>query len=92
MRRGDPYGGKNETHDGAPHLREGAPRLEQVVTAVDGLGVAGSVAPGDWCSLHWDWVCERLDHRRLVALRSRSAGQLAAINALPFSAPATVLA
>ena len=73
-------------------LRAGAPRIEEVVTTLDGLGLAGAVAPGDWCSLHWDWVCQRLDRRRLVALRSRSERQLAAVNALPFSAPASVLA
>jgi len=73
-------------------LREGAPRVEQVVTAVDGLGLAGPLVPGDWCSLHWDWVCERLDRRRLAALRSRSRRQLAVVNAVPFSAPASVLA
>jgi len=73
-------------------LREGAPRVEQVVTAVDGLGLAGALVPGDWCSLHWDWVCERLDQRRLTALRTRSRRQLAVVNAAPFSAPANVLA
>ena len=37
--------------------------------------------PGDWCSLHWDWVCDRLDERRLSALRRITMGQLALANA-----------
>jgi hypothetical protein len=73
-------------------LGYGAPRVEEARTALGGLGLAGALAPGDWCSLHWDWVCERLDRRRLTALRSRSDSQLAAINALAYSAPASVLA
>lgn len=73
-------------------LTEGPPEVEQVVVALDGLGLAGPLLPGDSCSLHWDWVCERLGPRRLAALRYRSGRQLAAINALAVPAPATVLA
>ncbi len=40
--------------------------------------LAGALRPGDWCSLHWDWVCDRLDPRRLRALRQQTAQQLAA--------------
>ena len=25
--------------------------------------------PGDWVSLHWDWICDRLSQRQLRALR-----------------------
>ncbi len=73
-------------------LHEGEPRDEDVVVARDGHGLAGPLDPGDWCALHWDWVCERLDRRRLVALQTRSRRQLAVVNALPFPAPAGVLA
>ena len=57
----------------------------------DGLGLAGSSQPGDWCSLHWDWVCERLDLRGLTALSRYTAAQLAVVNGTPFPAPAAVL-
>ncbi|MGV8967527.1 MAG: DUF6390 family protein [Cellulomonas sp.] len=72
-------------------LREGPSVVEQVITSVDGLGLAGPLRPGDWCSLHWDWVCERLSPSRLAALRYRSARQLAAVNSLAVPAPTTVL-
>lgn len=73
-------------------LSEGPPRDEQVVIARDGYGLAGPLVAGDWCALHWDWVCERLDRRRLAALQARSRRQLAVVNALPYPAPAVVLA
>lgn len=70
----------------------GPERHEQVLLRVDGLGLAGPVRVGDWCSLHWDWVCERLDRRRLAALARYTADQLRVANSTPFSAPASVLA
>ena len=70
----------------------GAERHEDVVLRMDGLGLAGSVAVGDWCSLHWDWVCERLTQRQLRALCRYTASQLAVVNRTPFPAPAAVLA
>lgn len=72
-------------------LREGAAREETVLIRSHGHALAGPLAPGDLCTLHWDWVCERVDSRRLSELRSRSARQLAVVNALPFPAPAAVL-
>jgi hypothetical protein len=35
---------------------------------------------GDDVALHWDWVCERLDRRRLQWLRRDTSQQLAAVN------------
>ena len=46
------------------------------------------LAAGDWCSLHWDWVCDRLEHAQVRSLRHYTTTQLAAVN----DAPATVLA
>ena len=43
---------------------------------VGGLGLAGPLRLGDWCSLHWDWACDRLDRARLVALRRYTLAQL----------------
>ena len=70
----------------------GPHRLEEVLLRVEGLGLAGPVQAGDWCSLHWDWVCERLDHRQLAALARCTARQLEVVNGTPFPAPAAVLA
>ena len=83
-------------------LELGAPREELAVLrlgalglaglGLTGLGLAGELRPGQWCALHWDWVCDRLDRRQLVALRRYTLGQLAVVNAQPFPAPAAVLA
>lgn len=69
----------------------GEPVDEQVVVSTDDLGLAGPVEPGDWVSLHWDWVCERLDARSLAALRDHTARQLRIVNGVPVPAPAAVL-
>lgn len=63
------------------HLGLGPTRIE-TVRCVANVGV------GDWCSLHWDWVCEVLDARGLAQLRHRTAQQLAVVNAAPAPAPA----
>ena len=73
-------------------LREGGPRPETVVVGSGGRSLAGALVPGEWCTLHWDWVCQRVDPGRVAALRARSAQQLDLVNAVPFSAPASVLA
>lgn len=73
-------------------LHLGEAREERALLRVDGLGLAGGVRAGDWCSLHWDWVCERLDRRGLAALCRHSLRQLAVVNSTPFPAPAAVLA
>jgi len=77
-------------------LQLGPPVIEQAVRAEDGLALvgagAGTLRPGDWVSLHWDWVCDRLDLRQLAALRRYTASQLAAVNRSAHPAPAAVLA
>jgi hypothetical protein len=45
------------------------------------------LAPGDWCSLHWDWVCNRLEPAQVCFLRHYTQTQFSAVN----EAPATVL-
>lgn len=70
------------------HLVLGAVREEVAVTGDGTLHLTSALAPGDWCSLHWDWVCDRLEPAQVRALRHYSRTQLAAVN----DAPATVLA
>jgi hypothetical protein len=66
--------------------------IEERVTlgSADRLLVDG-VGPGDWCALHWDWICERLDARRLEALRRYTLHQVAVVNSTQFPAPGAVL-
>jgi hypothetical protein len=61
-------------------LRLGEPRPERVRGWVDGAGFVDDVRPGDVVSIHWDWACERLDRRRLAALRRWTARELAIAN------------
>ena len=72
-------------------LALGAPRAELATTARDGHLLAPHLQVGDWCALHWDWVCEPLNRRRLDALRRYTRRELDAVNGVPFPAPASVL-
>lgn len=58
----------------------------------DGHALAKAVRPGDWVSLHWDWVCDRLGPSELAHLRSSTATEIAAVSSCAYSAPARVLA
>ena len=35
---------------------------------------------GDWVSMHWEWVCDRLDARQLAALRRYTRTHLDIVN------------
>jgi hypothetical protein len=54
----------------------GPARPETVTRAVSGVGFLPDLAEGDWVSMHWGWVCDRLTRRQLAALRSFTARQL----------------
>lgn len=43
-------------------------QIERVTRQVGGQGFADDAQPGDWVTLHWGWVCERLDDRQRRAL------------------------
>lgn len=71
----------------------GAPEVETVTRAVHGVGFVPSLGPGDWVSLHWGWVCDRLDGRQLTNLRRYTARQLDITNhRVAHSGPGVVLA
>lgn len=72
-------------------LELGASRLETAIAGRRGQRLAPLLRPGDWCALHWDWVCQPLTSAQLVALRYYTRRQLAAVNAVPYPAPAGVL-
>lgn len=52
---------------------------ETVTRAVAGSGFV-DIAPGDWVSAHWGWLCDRLTTRQLANLRHYTATQLDMIN------------
>lgn len=69
-------------------LALGPPHEEIATTGEGGLHLTRPLRSGDWCALHWDWVCDRLTDLQVRALRHYTATQLAAVN----DAPASVLA
>jgi hypothetical protein len=67
------------TWDG-DRLALGAPVTETVVQSVGGIGMVGGVARGDWVSLHWEWVCDRLTAPQVGRLRRFTERHLAIVN------------
>jgi hypothetical protein len=79
------------TWDGR-RLDLGPPRPEIVTYSVGGLGLTGDLQPGDWVSMHWSWICDRLSPRQLADLQRFSHRQLAMTNhGLAHPGPAMVL-
>lgn len=79
------------TWDGR-RLELGAPGVETAVRALDGVALAPDLRPGDWVSLHWEWVCDRLTDRQLAALRHYTRHHLAIVNdRVDHPGPAAVL-
>lgn len=60
----------------------GPRQTETALLSVDGLGFLEPLAAGEWISLHWDWVCDRLDARQLAHLQRFSRRQLELTNRL----------
>jgi hypothetical protein len=73
-------------------LRLAPSTTETVVRAVAGAGFVDRLEPGDWVSLHWNWVCDRLDDRKLANLKLFNTRQLEITNhRLAHPGPARVL-
>jgi len=51
-----------------------------VVTGEGTMRLTRALGTGDWCSMHWDWVCDRLEPAQVRALRHYTGTQLAAVN------------
>jgi len=51
-------------------LQLGPTRVEQVLCATAAGSLTPLVRPGDVVGMHWDWICDVLNARRLDALRS----------------------
>jgi hypothetical protein len=67
------------TWDGR-RLQLGPPASEVAVRAIDGIGLLPDLAVGDWVSLHWEWVCDRLNPHQLAALRRYTRHHLSIVN------------
>lgn len=65
--------------DGAA-LRLGHRRDEVVRIAAAGRHLAADPVVGDWVSMHWDWVCDRLTEQQVRRLRLETLAALGAVN------------
>ncbi len=73
-------------------LGVGPNQSETVVRSVDGVGMVDTLEPGDWVSLHWEWVCDRLTERQVRFLRGYTLRHLRIVNEGNLhSGPATLL-
>jgi len=55
-------------------------QTETAVCSMDGVGLVTEIAVGDWVSLHWEWVCDRLTERQVAALRHYTLRHLEVVN------------
>lgn len=46
----------------------------------DGLGFVRDLCPGEWVSLHWDWICDRLAPAQVAVLQRYTLRMLAIAN------------
>jgi hypothetical protein len=53
---------------------------ETVVRSLHGVGMVGDLETGDWVSLHWEWVCDRLTTRQVRHLRDFTVRHLRIVN------------
>jgi hypothetical protein len=67
------------TWDGR-RLALGANVTESAVRSVAGVGMVGDLRTGDWVSLHWEWVCDRLSERQVRLLREYTLRHLRIVN------------
>jgi len=58
----------------------GEPILETVERTLEGVGLVTHFRVGDWVSMHWEWVCDRLGPRQLGALRHYTRLHLDVVN------------
>ena len=54
----------------------------------DGLAFVAAPQPGDWVSLHWDFVCDRLTRSPAARLAFETRRTLAAVNRAAGGLPA----
>ena len=67
------------TWDGR-RLALGPAQQETAVRGADGMTMLTPLQPGEWVSLHWEWVCDRLSPAQLVALSRYTAYHLSMVN------------
>ena len=61
-------------------LAFGGPIEKQVDYNVNGKGYLTAVQPGEYVSMHWDWVCDRLTTAQVEALETRTQQHMSIAN------------
>lgn len=61
-------------------LALGVTRPSQAIGLLHGNGFVTQLQPGDWVSLHWGWICERLSGDQVRALERYTRQHLALAN------------
>lgn len=80
------------TFDGS-RLQLGPWQHETVIRAVRGAGFVRDLAVGEWVSMHWHWICDRLDRRQLTNLRRYHQHHLDIVNdGVAHSGPGMIMA
>ncbi len=69
-------------HGSPQGLILGAPVVDTVRLGTAGATLVPGVAPGDHVALHWDWICDQLDQRRLGELQRQTRRCLDVVNGL----------
>jgi hypothetical protein len=69
------------TWDGR-ELMLGRPEVERARRTIDGIGLPPSLSPGDWITLHWDWVCDKISDDQRNTLERYTTRHLALVNAV----------
>jgi hypothetical protein len=58
----------------------GEGHTETVTRSLDGISLANPLTVGDWVSMHWEWVCDRLTERQVRYLRTFTLRHLRIVN------------
>ncbi|MBO0844005.1 MAG: hypothetical protein J2P22_01145 [Nocardioides sp.] len=76
--------------DGA-RLTLGPPTVETVQRSTDGVGLAPEIHDGDQVTMHWDWVCDKVDDQHLAWLEQYTRRHLSIVNEHRAANPAPLL-
>lgn len=58
----------------------GEHRTEAVTRSIDGISMMDDLGVGDWVSMHWEWVCDKLTERQVRYLRDFTVKHMRIVN------------
>ena len=54
--------------------------VQEVAECNIGTDQGRDLSPGDWVSLHWEWVCDKLTEQQVATLRRFTLHHLSVVN------------